>query len=41
MLWREVHAQQQARQERRQELSGRSALDDLALSLIVRALGDA
>ena len=37
----EVHAQQQARQERRQELSGRSALDDLALSLIVRALGDA
>ena len=41
MLRREVHAQNQARQERRQELSGRSALDDLALSLIVRALGDA
>ena len=41
MLRREVHAQQQAREERRQELSGRSALDDLALSLIVRALGNA
>jgi len=41
MLRREVDAQQQAREEWRQELSGRSALDDLALSLIVRALGNA